>query len=133
MPGPKKTARHLKLMRGTLQPCRDSAPAAPGLPAIDSATPPSWLQDVVAVAEFRRLASVLTVNGLLTVGNTALLAHLAMLHARITATWLSGESPSAASLMVYRRLCGDLGLTSLPTPASTGRPNRFAEIARRRR
>jgi glutathione S-transferase len=89
------------------------------------------MMDLTAVAEFRRLAQVLGANRLLTAGNTALLAHLAMLHARITATWLSGETPTAALLAIYRRLSGDLGLTHMPVPAPASKPNKFAELARR--
>jgi len=131
MPGPKKAPRHLKLLKGTLQACRDK-PAGAGLPALDAATPPAWMQDVVAVAEFRRLAGVLAANKLLTAGNVALLAHLAMLHARLTAAWSTGETPTAALMTVYRRLSGDLGLTalSLPAPAAS-KPNRFLMGKRR--
>lgn len=132
MPGPSKTPRHLKLLKGTLQPCRDVAPSTPALPAIDAASPPSWLQDVTAIAEFKRLAAVLTANKLLTSGNTALLAHLAMLHARITSSWTTGETPSAALLAVFRRLAGDLGLTNLPTQAPATKPNRFLLNGKRR-
>ena len=134
MSGPKKTPRHLKLLRGTLQPCRDVAPATPGLPVLDVAPiPPAWMTDLTALAEFRRLAAVLMANSLLTSGNVALLAHLAMLHARITAAWLAGETPTAALLGVYRKLSGDLGLTSMPVQAPASKPNRFAQIARRSR
>ena len=132
MPGPSKTPRHLKLLKGTLQPCRDVVPTA-ALPAIDAASPPAWLQDVTAIAEFKRLAAVLGVNRLLTGGNTALLAHLAMLHARITAAWNEGLTPSAALMNIYRRLCGDLGLTHVGVAApAASKTNRFAEIANRR-
>jgi hypothetical protein len=133
MPGPRKTPRHLKLLKGTLQPCRDS-PAGVALPALDGVPiPPVWMTDLTAIAEFRRLASVLMANRLLTAGNVALLAHLAMLHARITASWMADETPTAALLTVYRRLSGDLGLTSMPVQAPASKPNRFAEIARRGR
>jgi hypothetical protein len=123
---------HLKLLAGTARPDR-VAPATPALPALDAATPPSWLTDLTALAEFRRLAAVLTANRLLTAGNVGLLAHLVMLHTRITASWMADETPTAALLTVYRRLSGDLGLTSMPVQAPASKPNRFAEIARRSR
>lgn len=128
MPGPAKTPRHLKLLRGTVQRCRDVAPSTAALPAIDAATPPAWLQDITAIAEFKRLAAVLIVNKLLTAGNTALLAHLAMCHARIAAAWLADRTPSAALLTVYRRLSADLSLTSVAVPAPAGKPNRFLKF-----
>lgn len=77
------------------------------------------------MAEFKRLAAVLAVNKLLTAGNSALLAHLAMLHARVTAAWTAGETPTAALMTVYRRLCGDLGLTHMTLPAPADKLNRF--------
>lgn len=133
MPGPRKTPRHLKLLRGTLQPCRDVASATPTLPAIDTAIPPAWMTDITAVTEFRRLAAALTVNRLLTAGNTALLAHLVMIHARITAAWTAGETPTAALLTVYRRLSSDLGLTHMAAHApAAAKPNRFIVNGKRR-
>ena len=134
MPGPSKTPRHLKLLRGTLQPCRDVSPSTAALPAIEAAPiPPAWLQDLTAIAEFKRLAAVLTVNRLLTAGNVDLLAHVCMLHARITAMWTAGETPSAALLAIFRKLSGDLGLTHLPTQApAAAKPNRFLINAKRR-
>jgi hypothetical protein len=88
------------------------------------------LTDITAIAEFKRLAAVLSVNRLLTAGNVHMLAHLCMLHARITATWTTGATPSAALLAIFRRLSGDLGLTHMPTQAPAGRPNRFLTIGR---
>lgn len=90
------------------------------------------MTDITAVAEFKRLAAVLTVNKLLTAGNTALLAHLVMLHARITAAWLADRTPSAALLTVYRRLLGDLGLTHMSVATPTAKPNRFLLNGKRR-
>lgn len=134
MPGPSKTPRGVKLLRNTLQPCRDSLPATPALPPIDGApSAPAWLTDITAVSEFRRLAAVLTATKLLTAGNVSLLAHFVMLHARITAAWQAGETPSAALMAVYRRLAGDLGLTHMPLAAPPSAPNRFHDLARRRR
>ena len=133
MPGPKKLPRHLKLLRGTVQPCRDVASDKQALPAIDCAIAPAWMQDEAAIAEFKRLAAVLTANKMLTGGNVQILAHLAMLHARVTASWTEGGTPSAALLTVYRRLAGDLGLTALPMPTPTSKPNRFFELAARGR
>ena len=92
------------------------------------------MTDATAIAECQRLAAVLTANKLLTAGNVALLAHLAMLNARITASWTTGATPSAAVLTVYRRLSGDLGLTHLPTAApAASKPNRFQALADRAR
>lgn len=132
MPGPRKTPRHLKLLRGTSQPCRDVAPSTAALPALDTAIAPAWMTDITAVAEFKRLAAVLTVNKLLTAGNTALLAHLVMIHARLMTAWTTSATPSAALMTVYRRMCSDLGLLSMAVPvAKPG--NKFANNAKPRR
>lgn len=127
MSGPSKIPRHLKLLRGTLQPCRDTLPAGPGLPAIEGETrPPAWMQDVSAVAEFRRLSSALVANKMLTQGNVVLLAHLCMLHARLQEAWVSDSTPTAALLTVYRRLSGDLGLTGMAAQSTVTKPdNKF--------
>lgn len=126
MPGPSKMPRHLKLLRGTLQPCRD-APGGVSLPTFAVAPePPAWLADVTAAAEFARLSRLMTANALLSEGNVTLLAHFSMLHARICAAWAAGTTPTAATLMAFRRLASDLGLTHINAqPAPPKSNNRF--------
>jgi len=131
MPGPKKSPRHLKRLKGTLQRCRDQQPAMPALPLVDEIPePPAWLSSDAA-AEFRRLAAVLHANSRLAAGNILILAHACMIHSRLAAAWVSGATPSGSLLSVYRRMLGDLGLSNLPAPATPQRENRFAELHRR--
>src|SRR5687767_12384414 len=127
MPGPKRTPRHLRLLRGTLRPSRDQTPAV-GLPPItDAPRPPRWLTNVAGLREWNRLARIMLANGLLTEGNIILLSHTVMLGLRIAEGRRAGATPDASLLAVYRRLLGDLGLSSMAAlPAPQDKPNRFA-------
>src|SRR4051812_9749357 len=70
MPGPKRTPRHLRVMRGTLQRCRDDTLHTAGILAFDGTpNPPSWMQNRDALDEWGRLAPLLLANRLLTPGN----------------------------------------------------------------
>lgn len=130
MPGPKRQPRHLRLLRGTLQPCRDVESA--GLPPVGQVPPaPSWMTNLEAQKEWNRLARVMVANKLLSSGNASLLAHAVMLGARLSEVWQSGATPSAAQVTVYRRLLGDLGLTNMADVAPRGGPNRFLDFKRR--
>ena len=81
--------------------------------------------DAVAIAEFDRLATVLTANGLMTVGRADALADYSMLSVRTQALWQSGETPSAAVLAIRRKLAGDLNLSEMNLAAPSAKPNRF--------
>lgn len=132
MPGPKKTARHLKLIKGTLT-ARDNRPSAvattPGLPPLDAVPPPpAWLTKKAARAEWGRLAPILVANKLLTDGNVGLLAQLVSVHAHLVDAWSNGLRANAALVATYRALSGSLGLLALDIP--TAKPgNRFAKNA----
>lgn len=90
------------------------------------------MRDVAAIEEFNRLAPLLAANRLLSEGNVALLGHLCMLHSRLSQSWGSGSTPTAALLTIYRRLSNDLGLTHLVLPTPAGTPNRFSTNGKRR-
>ncbi len=131
MPGPSKTPRHLRLLKGTLQPSRDT-PAGPALPAVDSAPiRPAWLKNPDAILEFDRLAPLLLANKLLTDGNVGVFTQMCALHGRLVAMWTEGTTPSAAMLSTYRALCNALGLLGMKLPAAGARPNWFADHAKR--
>jgi hypothetical protein len=130
MPGPKRQPRHLRLLRGTLQPCRDLE--STGLPPVGEVpSAPTWMTNLDARKEWDRLARVMVANKLLSAGNASLLAHAVMLGARLSEAWKSGATPSAAQVTVYRRLLGDLGLTNMADVAPRAGPNRFLDFKRR--
>jgi hypothetical protein len=130
MSGPKRSPRNLRLLRGTLQPCRDASPSTPSLPPLNTApTAPAWMGDAVAIAEFDRLATILAVNDLMTVGRIDALADYSMLSARTQALWQSGETPSAALLAIRRKLASDLNLSEMNLAAPSAKPNRFLSNA----
>lgn len=104
----RRVPRHLKLLRGTLQPCRDDKQPA-GLPPISMATAPTWLPQP-AQAEFQRLASLLAKHHLLTAGSFSVLAHYTALGAHLEACWSGGKTPPALLVAVFRRLGADLEL-----------------------
>jgi hypothetical protein len=133
MPGPAKSPRTLRLLKGTLQRCRDDAPEM-GLPMIDGVpTPPSWMTNLDAVKEFQRLAPILAANRLLTQGNVPILGQYCAMHGRLVEMWAAKMTPTASFLNAFRAFANGLGLTSMRLPAvPTTKPNIFAENAKRR-
>ena len=110
MPGPGKKPSALKLISGTVQPCREVA-AGVSLPVLDAAPPtPDWL-GVQAVKEWDRLAPMLVANGLLTEGGLSALAMLCALHGKLVQEWQAGITPRAALLREHRNLGNDFGLS----------------------
>lgn len=110
MPNPKKP-RALKVVSGTVQPCRDDA-AIVDLPVISSVPPaPDWLPNAHAVKEWNRLAPVLVANKILTEGSLSPLGNLCALHGKMVQLWAAGEAPVASMVAQYRNLINDFGLT----------------------
>lgn len=133
MARPTRAPRHLKLLSGTLKPYRDQGPEKDGLPTIDEPPEaPAWLTHITAIAEWRRLSTVMAANKLLTEGNVGLLAHLCMLHARLVDLWTSSEKPNAALIAAYRTAAGDLSLTHMKLPSGETNKNRFAQNGKRK-
>jgi hypothetical protein len=138
----RRKSDHLKLLCGTARRDR-TAPEGPALPVLTEVPqPPGWLQNIEAQREWRRLASVMTANKLLTAGNISLLGQLCGLHGQLAQAWSTGVTPTAALIASYRSLSVALGLASMnismpAAPGSVapaappGKPNRFAELARR--
>jgi phage terminase small subunit len=132
MPRPKKPLP-LKKLLGTYRPDRDGlANPVDVLPPIPEAPPPpAWLKDPVAVAEWQRLAGMMTVHHLLTETSLSPLAMLCALLGKLVKDARRGRMPSAALLAQYRALCGDFGCTpvslaKLPSPGVYKSDNPFA-------
>jgi hypothetical protein len=119
---------HLKLISGTARPDRAArAPIVELTPLAEVPTAPAFLPNGHAVAEWRRLAPVLTANNLLHAGNLHALALLCGLHGRIVQLWAAGEAPQAAVVGQIRALLADLGLSGMRLPpAPPGPRNRFS-------
>ena len=129
MPGPKKAPRYLKLLKGTLRPCRDEPVETSALPAMEAVpSPPAWLKNLEALKEWHRLASVMTANSLLHAGNQNAFAHYCAVHASLIQTWAARETPTAAMLAAFRTLAGSLGLLNIATPKPIA-GNKFAKNA----
>lgn len=112
MPNPRKP-QNLKLISGTLQPCRDTAPGVT-LPLVATVpTAPDWLPNAHAVREWDRLAPILMANKLLTEGATSVLAVLCALHGKLVQMWAAGEAPTGHMIAQYRNLANDFGLTPI--------------------
>lgn len=132
MPRPRKP-RHLKLLAGTLQPCRD----VPEPPAVGGVlervpAPPDWLPNAHAVREWDRLAGILVANRLLHEGALSALGMLCGLHGMIVAAFSANAMPQAALVGQLRALYGAFGLVRgppLPAPPRAS-PNRFANRGR---
>lgn len=111
MPGPSKKPAALKSLAGTTQPCR-AAPAAVDLPVVTKVPgAPVWLPAGPARAEWKRLATMLTANKLLTEGGLSALAVLCGLYGKIVAMFEADETPTASLVAQYRTMVNDFGLT----------------------
>src|ERR1700682_2063217 len=111
MPGPPRKPRALKLISGTLQPCRDVADVAGvSLPAVTAAPRARDWPHATAAAEWERLAPMLIKNRLLTEGGLSLLAMLCNLRSIITRALAGGVAPRASLLIQHRRLSADFAL-----------------------
>ena len=102
---------NLKVLSGTVQPCRDAGPVI-DLPLVDGVPhAPDWLPNSHAMREFDRLAPILVANRLLTEAGLMALAHLCALHGKIVQLYAAGESPTGHLISQYRNLINDFGLT----------------------
>jgi phage terminase small subunit len=134
MARPKKP-HALKVISGSRRVERDR-PAGVYVEPLDAPPPPpEWLLDPAALAEWRRLAVLLTANRMLTMLDLAALAHLCAVHGQIVTAHLAGLHPKASLVTVYQQLAGAFGLT----PATRGRgtaheldrrPNPFDQFRR---
>lgn len=135
MANPKKP-RALKVVAGTVQPCRDEKPAVE-LPTISDVPPaPDWLPNAHAVKEWERLAPILVANKLLTEAGLSALGQLCALHGKVVQLYAAGEAPVASMVSQLRNLINDFGLT--PVAQGKVRPigegpakNAFARNGRR--
>ena len=114
MPGPSKSPRHLRLVRGTLQKCRDTD-AGSSLPVFETLpSPPSWLRrNAHAVREWKRLGPFLIANRLLGEGSLSAFATMCALYGRNVDMFSRGLTPTAAHIAAHRALMGSLGLTAM--------------------
>lgn len=136
MANPRKP-RALKVVSGTVQPCRDEkgAPELPPVTGVPAA--PDWLPNAHAVKEWERLAPILVANKLLTEAGLSPLGNLCALHGKMVQLWAAGEAPVASMVAQYRNLINDFGMT----PVSQGKVkavspdgetgNKFAKNGRR--
>jgi phage terminase small subunit len=126
---------HLKLFHGTFRPSR-AAPKHIDLPLVAGVPePPDWLPNAHAVAEWRRLASLLVANRLLTGASLGTFGVLCSLHGVIVSELAAGRVPTASLVAQFRTLANDFGLTYAgqqklkppAAPADEG-PNPFAML-----
>jgi hypothetical protein len=128
MPNPRKP-RPLKIVAGTDRPCRRYEPGVEFDPIATQPPMPDWLPNEHAVAEWNRLAPILTQTRLLTEVALSSLAHLCALHGVLVEKWRAGEPPSGHVLAQYRALAGEFGIT--PAAAMKVRANDDAKPANR--
>jgi phage terminase small subunit len=115
MAGRPRLPDQLKLLRGTAQPSRCQRPGA-SFPLVEEPPePPEWLPNGPAVAEFKRLATLLHGMGLLTAASVSALGILASLHGKIVQQWAAGTTPNGHAMAQLRGFYRDFGLT----PASS--------------
>lgn len=133
MSGPSRLPENVRALRGA-RPPSSSLPEQPALPSIvEAPAPPDWVKGDDAVAEFNRLAAILTKNGMLNDGNVSTLGHYAMLHGAAVKVWRMDPPvfPPATLIAQLRMLAGNLGIIRVNFGASgAGKvKNPFAEHA----
>jgi len=128
--------RSLKILSGTLQPCRDRAAGIEVTPLTDRPDPPDWLPNEHAVKEWNRLVPILLSNKLLAEADITALGHMCALHGKLVQLWSAGETPTASLLSTLRGMQADFGLSphsraKVPPAADNPSVNRFASNGRR--
>lgn len=125
--GSRPKARSLKLLAGTLRPCRDRAQSVTREP---SAAPvaPSWLP-MHARAEFNRLAGLLAARGAVGESTEAMLGHYCAITDQLADIFKAGKMPTGAAMTAHRGLARVLGLDEVVAEAVPKRVNPFARFA----
>jgi phage terminase small subunit len=112
MPGPSKRASHLKIISGTdRNGTRLSTPPVEFPHLEDVPTPPDWLPNAHAVAEWKRLAPILVVNKMLAEADLSAFAHLCAVHGKLVQLWSAGEAPTGHLLNQYNSLASAFGIS----------------------
>lgn len=115
--GRPKKPHALKVLSGTVQPCRIDPDDHEFQPLSEIPPPPDWLPNAHAVKEWHRLTEILFASHILTDASLSALAHLCALHGKIVQLYSAGENPNATLAGALRSMQNDFCLT----PASQGR------------
>lgn len=133
MPRPKKP-NHLKVVRGTDQPCRMKADEVEFDPVAEVPEPPEWLT-AHAQNYWRRVAKVLTANKVLTEGDLEAMAVMCVLFGKIRQMSEAGVDMSASLINALRAYQGEFGLTPASrakiTKGDADKENPFAKHGRK--
>ena len=127
--------RALKVIQGTLQPCRD-IPQAEFAGVTEVPNAPDWLPNMHAMKEWDRLAPILHKAGLLTEAGLSAFGMLCSLHGKIVQLFAAGECPTGHMLAQWRSITNDFGLTPVAQgkvkPLGQEKPkNKFGENGKR--
>jgi phage terminase small subunit len=133
--GRPRKPRALKILKGTLQKCRDRPEPEFPLVTSDGLEPPDWLVDPEAVRFWKWMAGLLTNSHVLTEPDQVALGHLANLHADCVQLYRAKRAPSVGQLGHLRIYLTEFGMT--PASRSKARPvgdgkavNPFGQLAK---
>lgn len=115
--------RHLKVIAGTVQPCRDGKPLAEFDVLTDSPVPPEWLPNAFAIREWNRLCKILISAKLLAEADLSTLGHLCAHHGKILQKYTAGTSPTASEINALRAMQADFGLSPVTRARAKHAPN----------
>jgi phage terminase small subunit len=104
--------RALKVLAGTIQPCRDRVSGIEVEPLDRAPEAPDWLPNAHAVKEWDRLAPILTKQRILAEGDLSTLGMLCALHGKIVQLYAAGETPTASMAATLRGMQSDFGLSA---------------------
>lgn len=105
--------KHLKILAGTNQPCRDRQALVDYDPLVGIPPPLKWLPNIHAKNEWKRLCEILIPNNLLAQADLSTLGHLCALHGKIVQKYQAGTAPSASEAMTLRAMQSDFGLSAV--------------------
>lgn len=119
MAGRPRKPPHLKLIAGTDRRDRAEPALAAAAPSSDAAaqrpvpSPPKWMKNAAAKAEWKRLVPFMVRNGFLTEGTFSAFGHYCSLHGKLVELWGKEKGPNAQVLAQFRAASQSLGLPRL--------------------
>ena len=109
--GRTRKPKALKIMQGTVQPCRDGGETWEPPKLDDVPDPPDWLSSTWAVGEWNRVAPMLYNAGILTDADLMVLGSYCQLHGNLVTQNLAGIVPSASHYNALLAHASHFGMT----------------------
>lgn len=110
---PARTPHNLKVISGTVQPCRVEPESVSWEPLTEVPPAPPWLNNYLAVEEWQRITPFLIRLKLMSEGDIPAVATMCDLYAGYICAALEGRKVDASTIAQMRGLWADFGMTPL--------------------